>query len=207
MFEMTCAANATGCRPMTRGMIGPEATLETVSHIFALEQDGGLTRFAGAVDFVQGSAMAGGVFVTVKAGSERIRDDLQYLKVGSGDYFTFFRPYHLWFIEAPISIAKAFLHRERTLVPMDEPVAETMAIAKRDLKQGQRLDQFGGYTFHGLMDQAETVRRLDGLPVGLAVGAEVVRPVRRGQVITWADVRLDEDSTLVKLRRQQDDES
>jgi predicted homoserine dehydrogenase-like protein len=57
------------------------------------------------------------------------------------------------------------------------------------------------------MDQAETVRRLDGLPVGLAVGAEVVRPVQRGQVITWADVRLDEDSTLVKLRRQQDDES
>ena len=29
MFEMTCAANATGCLPMRRGMVGPEATLET----------------------------------------------------------------------------------------------------------------------------------------------------------------------------------
>ncbi|NIM53005.1 MAG: NAD(P)-dependent oxidoreductase, partial [Pseudomonas stutzeri] len=42
MFEMTCAANATGCLPMQRGMVGPEATLETVSEIFALEQDGGI---------------------------------------------------------------------------------------------------------------------------------------------------------------------
>ena len=204
MFEMTCAANATGCRPMKRGMIGPDATLETVSQIFALEQDGGLTRFPGAVDFVQGSAMAGGVFITVKAGSQRIRDDLHYLKVGSGEYFTFFRPYHLWFIEAPISIARAFLHREQTLVPLDRPVAEAMAVAKRDLNVGERLDEFGGYTFYGVMDRAEEARRLNALPVGLAIEAQVVRPVKKGQVITWQDVALKEESTLVKLRRQQD---
>jgi predicted homoserine dehydrogenase-like protein len=207
MFEMTCAANATGCRPMKRGMTGPEATLETVSQIFALEQDGGLTTFPGAVDFVQGSAMAGGVFVTVKAGARRIRDDLHYLKVGSGDYFTFFRPYHLWFIEAPISIARAVLRRERTLVPLDRPVAEAMAVAKRDLTAGERLDDFGGYTFYGLMDRAEEASRLDALPVGLAIGAEMARPVKGGQVITWQDVALDEESTLVKLRRQQDADS
>ena len=66
MFEMTSAANATGCRPMQRGMIGPEANLENVSEIFALESDGGLAKFSGAVDFVQGQAMAGGVFATVR---------------------------------------------------------------------------------------------------------------------------------------------
>jgi predicted homoserine dehydrogenase-like protein len=38
MFEMTCAANATGCLPMQRGMCGPEATLETVSRVFALRR-------------------------------------------------------------------------------------------------------------------------------------------------------------------------
>ena len=45
MFEMTCAANATGCLPMQRGMIGPDATLETVSQVFALQEDGGLTKY------------------------------------------------------------------------------------------------------------------------------------------------------------------
>ena len=84
MFEMTCAANATGCLPMQRGMVGPEATLEKVSRIFALEADGGIAKFPGAVDFVQGSSMSGGVFVTVRVQDARIRADLQYLKVGQG---------------------------------------------------------------------------------------------------------------------------
>ena len=204
MFEMTCAANATGCLPMQRGMCGPEATLQTVSEIFALEEDGGMARFPGAVDFVQGSSMAGGVFVTVRVQDERIRADLQYLKVGKGKYFTFFRPYHLWFLEAPISMARAHLHRQVTLVPLDRPVAEAMAVAKRDLKPGERLDNFGGYTFHGIIDRAEAARELNALPVGLAPGAEVVRPISRGQILTWNDVRLDERSLVVKLRRQQD---
>jgi predicted homoserine dehydrogenase-like protein len=204
MFEMTCAANATGCRPMQRGMTGPEATLETVSEIFALGEDGGLTKFPGAVDFVQGPSMAGGVFVVVRVEDERIRADLQYLKVGQGKYFTFFRPYHLWFLEAPISVARAFLYRQTTLVPLDRPVAEVMTVAKRALKPGERLDDFGGYTFYGLMDLAEEARALNALPVGLAPGAEVVRPVAAGGILTWDDVKLDEESMVVKLRRQQD---
>jgi predicted homoserine dehydrogenase-like protein len=204
MFEMTCAANATGCLPMQRGMVGPEATLETVSEIFALEEDGGITQFPGAVDFVQGNSMSGGVFVTVRVEDDRIRGDLQYLKVGKGKYFTFFRPYHLWFLEAPISIARAHLQRQVTLVPLDRPVAEVMTVAKRDLKPGEHLDDFGGYTFHGVIDRGEVARGLNALPAGLAPGAEVVRPIPAGEVLTWDDARLDEDSTVVRLRRQQD---
>ena len=203
-FEMTCAANATGCLPMQRGMIGPQATLDNISELFALEEDGGLTKFPGAVDFVQGSAMAGGVFIVVRINDERIRADLNYLKVGKGKYFTFFRPYHLWFLEAPISIAKAYLHREPTLQPLERPYADIMSMAKRDLKGGERLDTFGGYTFYGLMDRADTVRKLNALPAGLAPGAKIIRPVPAGDIITWDDVLLDETNTVVKLRRQQD---
>jgi predicted homoserine dehydrogenase-like protein len=204
MFEMTCAANATGFLPMQRGMVGPEATLDNVSRIFALEEDGGITKFPGVVDFVQGSSMAGGVFVTVQVQDERIRADLEYLKVGQGKYFTFFRPYHLWFLEAPISVARAHLYRETWLVPLDQPVADVMAVAKRALTPGEQLDQFGGYAFYGVMDRAEEARALNALPVGLAPGAEVVRPVAAGEIVTWDDVKLDEDSVVVKLRRQQD---
>jgi len=204
MFEMTCAANATGCRPMQRGMVGPEATQENVSQIFALEEDGGITKFPGAVDFVQGSSMSGGVFITVRIPDKRIRADLEYLKVGKGKYCTFFRPYHLWFLEAPLSVARAHLYRQTTLVPLEKPVADSMTVAKRALQPGERLDDFGGYTFHGVMDHAEVARGLKALPVGLAPGAIVTRPVPAGQIITWDDVRLDESSRVVQLRRQQD---
>ena len=175
-----------------------------MSEIFALEEDGGITSRPRSVDFVQGSSMAGGVFITVRIEDQRIREDLEYLKVGRGKYYTFFRPYHLWFLEAPISVARAYLHRQTTLVPQDQPVADVLTIAKRNLHPGEILDDFGGYTFSGLMDEAEEVKKLNGLPVGLAPGAEITRPVPAGEIITWDDVKLDEDSHVVQLRRQQD---
>jgi predicted homoserine dehydrogenase-like protein len=209
MFEMTCAANATGCLPMRRGMVGPEAALETVSDIFALTEDGGIVPAPGCVDFVQGPSMSGGVFITTRCHDPRLAADLRYLKVTGdrmrgGKYFTFFRPYHLWFIEAPISVARAHLRGEQWLVPQDHPVAEAMAIAKRDLRPGERLDDFGGYTFFGTMERAEIAASLNALPVGLAPAARVTRHVAAGQVITWDDVQLDETGTVVKLRREQD---
>jgi len=48
------------------------------------------------------------------------------------------------------------------------------------------------------------VRTLNALPVGLAPSAEVARPVEKGEIVSWDDVKLDEGSTVVKLRRQQD---
>jgi len=177
MFEMTCAANATGCRPMQRGMIGPEASFENVSQVFAMKEDGGISQFAGNIDFVQGPSMSGGVFITVRVNDERIQADLNYLKVGSGKYFTFFRHYHLWFLEASISIARAYLNRTVWLAPLDKPVADVMTIE---------------------------ARQLNALPVGLSPGARIIRPVKAGQIITWDDVELNEKSTVVKLRREQD---
>jgi predicted homoserine dehydrogenase-like protein len=204
MFEMTSVANATGCLPIRRGMVGPEADRKTISSIFSLKEHGGIVPFPGVVDFVQGSDMSGGVFVTVRVDNARVAGDLKYLKTGDGRYSTFFRPYHLWFLEAPISVALAALRRETWLVPLDRPVVDVLTIAKKDLAAGEKLDGFGGYAYHGSMDRAEEARTLDALPVGLAPGALMVKPARRGEVITWAHVKLDEGSTVVKLRRQQD---
>jgi predicted homoserine dehydrogenase-like protein len=204
MFEMCCAANATGCLPMKRGMIGPEADLSTVSKVFALAVDGGIATAPYSVDFVQGSAMAGGVFATVRVQDRRIREDLAYLKVGDGPYVTFFRPYHLWFLEAPLSLARAQLYGQATLVPLDEPVAEVMAAAKKSVQAGELLDGFGGYCFHGVIDRAGEARRLNALPAALAPGARLRSTVWKGKIITWDDVELDEDSDLVRLRREQD---
>jgi predicted homoserine dehydrogenase-like protein len=204
MFEMTCAANATGCLPQQRGMIGPEADLSNVSKVFALQSDGGLIESPHTVDFVQGSSMTGGVFITVRIEDARVRADLEYLKVGKGNYYTFFRPYHLWFLEAPISVARAHLYRQTTLVPQDDAVAEVLTIAKRNLQSGEKLDTFGGYTFHGVMENAKIASELDALPVGLAPGAVMERDVHAGEIIRWQDVRLDETQTVVKLRKMQD---
>jgi len=204
MFEMACAANATGCQPQKRSMIGPEADQSTISRIFSLKEDGGLINNPHTVDFVQGNAMSGGVFITVRVDDRRIQSDLEYLKVGSGYYYTFFRPYHLWFLEAPISVARAYLYRQTTLVPKDNLVAESIATAKRDLVKGDKLDTFGGYTFYGQIEGAKTAKLINALPTGLAPDALIVKPVKAGEIITWDDVVLNEEETVVKLRREQD---
>jgi predicted homoserine dehydrogenase-like protein len=126
------------------------------------------------------------------------------LKVGKGNYFTFFRPYHLWFLEAPISIARAYFDKAETLVPLDRPVADVATIAKKDLKAGEILDAFGGYCFHGRMHRAEEASRENALPVGLAPGAVLSRDVKKGEIIRMNDVKLDEESVIVQLRRKQD---
>ena len=204
MFEMCCCANATGFVPATRGMFGPRAELDTVSQVFALQEDGGLTPFPGIVDFVQSQSMAGGVFVVVRVDHERIWEDLEYLKVGKGKYFTFFRPYHLWFLEAPLSVLRACRYREPTLVPLDRPVAEVIAVAKKDLRVGEVLDDFGGFTFYGVLDRADVAHSLRALPAGIAPGARVKRDLKKDSVITWDDVEL-EETLLLRLRLMQDE--
>ena len=204
MFEMCCAANATGCVPIRRGMVGPEATRETVGDVFRLQADGGIVPRPGVVDFVQGKDMAGGVFIVARVPDPRIADDLRYLKVAKGGYVTFFRPYHLWFLEAPLSVARAQLRRETTLVPLDRPVADVLTVAKKDLAAGDALDEFGGFCYRGVLERAEIASDLGALPLGLAPDAVLKRPVARGEVVRWADVELDESSPVVRLRREQD---
>jgi predicted homoserine dehydrogenase-like protein len=48
-------------------------------------------------------------------------------------------------------------------------------------------------------------RRENALPIGLAPGAVIIRPLAAGAVITWDDVQLDESSLVVRLRRRQDE--
>ena len=57
--------------------------------------------------------------------------------------------------------------------------ADVVATAKRDLQPGELLDGEGGYTVWGKLLPAATSTRLGGLPLGLAHGIKVVRPVKR----------------------------
>jgi len=78
-------------------------------------------------------------------------------------------------------------------------------VAKQPLKPGDTLDSIGGGTFYSLIDIYEVARQERLLPVGLAKGATLVRAVPQDQPITLDDVKLREPSTLVDLRKLQDD--
>ena len=216
-LEMTALANMTGLPPDVRGMHEPSVNLEDIPRKFSLEEDGGLLSRHGVVELANSVADDGhtmlpnglrmGVFVVIRAEHPFIREDLTsyHCKVGGdGHNFLLYRPYHLVAVEAPMSIASAVLEGRATGAPLDTPVADVVAVAKRDLKRGDVLDGGGGFTVNGVIEKAEIARDQDLLPLGLASGLELQRDVPQGAGITYGAVEMNEDSFLLQMRRQQD---
>jgi predicted homoserine dehydrogenase-like protein len=144
------------------------------------------------------------VFVTATAPSAAIRRDLDYLKMGEGPYYLFYHPYHLASLEAPLSLARAVLDHEVTMAALGPPRAECIAVAKRDLAAGEILDGIGGGTVYGLTVPAEWAATRGGVPIGVVAGARMQHPVARGTTLVEGDVVLDEEASIVHLRRLQD---
>jgi predicted homoserine dehydrogenase-like protein len=77
-----------------------------------------------------------------------------------------------------------------------------VATAKRDLRPGDLLDGEGGYTVWGKLLPAATSRRIRGLPLGMAHNVKVLRPVAKGQPLSWDDVDSDTTTDAWKVRRE-----
>lgn len=203
MFEMACAANATGLTIDIRGMHGVTATLQDLPKIFRLKKDGGILNQKGVVDYVIGGGVDPGVFLIITTENERLMSDLEYLKIGKGPNYVLYYPYHFWFIDTPISIARAVLEGEPTIAPLDMPRVEVVAFAKRDLKAGEKLDGIGGCCVYGVAEKWEICKEETLLPHGLTEDAKIIRDVPKGRPLTYDDVEL-EENTLRELRKLQD---
>ncbi|MBE3558118.1 MAG: NAD(P)-dependent oxidoreductase [Ktedonobacteraceae bacterium] len=203
MVEMTAVANATGLVPDVSGMHGPHASPETLAQIFCLREDGGILSKKGVVDYALGN-VAPGVFLVITTQQPKVIKDLRYLRLGDGPYWTLYRPYHLANLETPRSVAQAVIYHQATLAPQGLPVAETTTVAKRDLQAGEVLDGLGGTTVYGNIERADVARAGRMLPLGVSSRARVLRPVARGQTLTYDDVELDAQSFIVHARRLQD---
>jgi predicted homoserine dehydrogenase-like protein len=81
-----------------------------------------------------------------------------------------------------------------------------VATAKRDLRAGEMLDGEGGYTVWGKLLPAITSAKLGGLPLGLAHQVKLLRPVKLGQCLSWADVDIDTTTDAYRLRREMEDQ-
>lgn len=203
MTELNAVCNATGFVPDTRGCHCFTTSPKEIAKDIDLKEYGGMLNSYGVVDFAMG--IAPGVFAIVRAKSDVIKSEMKYLSMGDGPNFAIYRPYHLTSIEVPNSIIRAVVLRDSSIVSIGAPVAETIAIAKKDLKAGDFIDGIGGYSVFGQLEKAEIQKKENLLPIGLIVGnVRLRRNVKKGQALSYEDVILDENSVIVKLRREQD---
>jgi len=203
MVEMTAMANATGFVPDVTGAHGAESDAKHLPQVLSLKEEGGVLNRYGVVEYING--VAPGVFVICSTDEPDVMATLKYIEMGDGPNYALYRPYHLTSVETPLSIAKACIDHEPTIVPRKGLVAETITVAKKDLKKGETLDGIGGYTIRGTFMEAKEARPQNGLPMGLVNGkTTMARDVAKDAVITYDDVILDPDALVLQLRKLQD---
>mgnify|MGYP000997857350 CR=1 FL=1 len=202
MIEMAAVSNATGLVPDVRGMHGPLTDRDHLNQVFALKSDGGVLEKIGVVDFGIGH-VAPGVFLIVRTDHPRLREAMILRDMGNGPYYTLFRPFHLCSIEVPLTCAMLAIRKKTNMEPLNHLTSEVFAVAKHDLNPGDLLDAIGGTAYYSLIDTYEIAKKECLLPIGLAKGAKVIRPVKIDTPISFADVEI-HPSTVLELRRLQD---
>ena len=203
MIEMSALANATGLKLTKRGMVGPSASRTTLQDVFKPVAEGGVLEETGVVDYCTGD-VAPGVFVVIKTDSPYVAEEMSYLSMGPGPYFALYRPYHLASVEAPMTVAKMLVDGYETLT-CDSLMTEVIASTKKEHKAGEKFDGIGGYSARGVADRVEDARRDNLVPIGLLQNAVAKRDLPIDHLVTYDDVELDENATIFKLRKMQEE--
>jgi predicted homoserine dehydrogenase-like protein len=202
--EMVNIANAVGLVPDVPGMHGPAAPLAELQDYFRPKGEGGLLSRKGVVDYSVAKGVAPGVFCIIEAPHPRVIERLDDLHVGKGPYYTLFRPFHLTSLEVPLTAAAAVIFGDGLMTSLPLPTAEVGCVAKRDIAAGETLEAIGETTYRGFALSRADADARRALPIGLAHGAKVSGPIRKGELITLAHATPDRTLGIARARRAQD---
>ena len=212
-IESTAVANATGLEVPSNGLLYPPASVEDIPYVTRPISEGGVLEKKGMVEVISSLEANGrkipydirmGVWVTVEAETDYIKNCFEEYNAHthpSGRYFTLYKRWHLIGLEVGMSVASVALRKEATGVAHCWN-ADVVATAKRDLKPGEILDGEGGYTVWGKLLPAQKSVAMGGLPLGLAHDIKVIRPVKKGQSLSWDDVAVDTSTHAYKIRQE-----
>ena len=216
-IEMAAVSNSTGLVPQDQGLSFPPCPMDRLSQVCIPQRDGGVLEHPGTVEVVSSLYRDGseverdlrwGVYITMETNSDYVKRCFQEygaLTDSTGRYASLYRPTHFIGLELGYSVARAALSGEATGTP-SQFIADVVAVAKRDLAVGDRLDGEGGYTVYGGLTNARTSVRQRGLPLGLATDLVLMKPVSAGSVVCWDDVQEPNPSAVLSLRKQLESE-
>jgi predicted homoserine dehydrogenase-like protein len=212
-IEMAAVANACGLSPPEDGLAFPPCGADDLPHVLRPRGEGGVLAKCGMVEVVSSLARDGrpvardlrwGVYVVIAAQDDYLRRcfaDYGLKTDSSGRYAATYKPYHLIGLELGVSVASAALRGEATGCARSFS-GDAVAVAKRALQAGETLDGEGGFTVWGKLIPAARSLAEGALPIGLAHGVKLTRPIAAGDILRWGDVEIDAGDAAVKLRRE-----
>lgn len=201
-FEQAIVANATGFKVRSRGMSrGAEyrGDVMTIGSLYDIDE---VRQLGGIVDYVVGTPLTK-LYCLAEHPDPKQQHYLNLYKMGPGPLYSFFLPYHLVHFEAPNAIARVALFRDSVAKPLGGPIVEVCAVAKRDLKAGEILDDYGMYMTYGEAVNADEMCAGRYLPEGLVEGCKLTSNVQKDAVITYDNVILPPNRISDQLRAEQ----
>jgi predicted homoserine dehydrogenase-like protein len=201
-FEQSIVANATGFKARSQGMsrgIEYSGSIMEIQKLYDLEE---LRALGGIVDYTVGPPLIK-AFCLAEHPDPKQRHYLSLYKMGEGPLYPFWIPYHLVHFETPMSIARVVLFGDELAPPLGGPVVEVCAVAKRDLKSDEVLDEYGMYTTYGEAANVDVMSDKRYLPEGLVLGCKLKRDIPKDHVLTYDDVELPEGRLADRLRAEQ----
>ncbi len=203
-IEMAVLGNAFGYVPTKAGMEGPRAQkVEEALEFFDFDS----YPKEGVVDYLLGAEPGGGVYVVGKSASEFQKPYLKYYKLiktgddKEGDYYLFYRPYHLCHLETPQVIYKVVEEGEALLAPWKGRVTEVYAYAKGDFPAGTKIEEaIGSDVVYGMIGKVAESQGQVPQAVLECEGEKPVleRAVVKDQAIVFDDVKWPDRSLLDK---------
>ena len=212
-LEMAAIANACDLSPPSDGLLFPPCGMDDLAHVLRPASEGGQLEGKGQVEVVSSLERDGrpvfkdlrwGVYVVLEAPNDYAAGCFRQYGMNtdaSGRYSAMFKPFHLIGLELNMSVLSAGL-LERPTGATRGFRGDVVATAKRALAAGEVLDGEGGATVWGKLLPASRSLRENRLPIGLAHGVKLRRPVAEGATVGWDDVEVDASDETVKARRE-----
>ena len=212
-IEMSAVCNATGLTPQPEGLSFPPCSRYDLADVCKPRSAGGTVSHAGTTEVVSTlnrdksdveNHLLMGTYVVIEAEGDYVRhcfEEYQMLPDESLSYGALYRPIHMIGLELGISVASAACRGEPTGAPRYFN-ADVAAKAKKALKAGDVLDGEGGYTVWGKQMAAADSLAQGALPLGLAHNVTLTRDIAEGEIIAWADVKIDQSLDAVRIRRE-----
>ena len=213
-IEMCAVSNAADLKCPKDGLTFPPVGVYDIAKKLIPKDEGGLIDHSGQVEVISSidldkneieNDLRWGVYIVIKAQNEYVKNcfkDYGMVTDSSGNYSAIWRPYHYIGLELAQSIYSISLDLKPTGFTKNYN-SDVAAVAKKDLKVGEKLDGEGGFCARGKLISSQKSKEDGILPLGLTDSAIVNRNIKKDELIKLTDVDLDLPKEVLEAREYQ----
>jgi len=213
-IEMCAVSNAADLKCPENGLTFPAIGVYDIAKTMIPKSEGGVIDYDGQVEVISSidldkkdvpHDLRWGVYIVLKAQNEYVKNcfkDYGMVTDPSGNYSAIWRPYHYVGLELAQSIYSVALDNKATGFTKNYN-ADVAAIAKKDLKIGDKLDGEGGFSARGRLITSQKSKKENILPLGLSDNAIVKKNINKDELIKLSDVELNLPKEVIDAREYQ----